>query len=284
MAYTQVTAPNTTVQDGAGWCLRHTQSVFASPVAFPSARKAWDGQKGRHTGIPPLGISVPIWFDHYGTYGSPAFWDNWGHAATRLADGRVLTSPFYSNYGSEIYDSIDHMARSMPGGATYLGWSEYMNGKQVVKAGADKPPEGEKEEEVPEYISSWVKDGNKRTFPADKKFYYMQMNKKKDVTVLFGPALVGGETSVAVTGTPGAKFTLRTVRDRTNKDASKVIERVFIEETDGVIPSDGRITLSLPVSNRVPAGWRLRVMARVDSGKQVNVERFAWKLLVWRNG
>lgn len=133
MAYKQVTAPNTTVQDGAGWCLRHTQSVFASPVAFPSARKAWDGQKGRHTDIPPLGISVPIWFDHYGTYGSPAFWDNWGHVATRLPDGRVLTSPFYSNYGSEIYESIDRMARSMPGGATYLGWSEHMNGKQVVQ-------------------------------------------------------------------------------------------------------------------------------------------------------
>lgn len=133
LAYIQVTAPNTTVQDGAGWCLRHTQSVFSSPVAFPSARAAWDGQKGRHSDRPPLGVSVPIFFDHYGSYGQPAHWDNWGHVATRLADGRVLTSPFYSNYGSEIYESIDHMAQSMPGGAKYLGWSEYMNGKQIVR-------------------------------------------------------------------------------------------------------------------------------------------------------
>lgn len=162
MAYKQVTAPNTTVQDGAGWCLRHTQSVFASPVAYPSARKAWDGQKGRHTDTPPLGISVPIFFDHYGTYGIPAYWDNWGHVATRLADGRVLTSPFYSSYGSEVYDSIDHMARSMPGGAKYLGWSEYMNGKQVVKYEATKPnpqpatPAEEEDDDMARYIGSYI--------------------------------------------------------------------------------------------------------------------------------
>lgn len=154
MAYTQVTAPNTTVQDGIGWCLRHTQSVFASPVAYPSARKAWDGQKGRHTGIPPLGISVPIWFDHYGTYGSPAYWDNWGHVATRLPDGRVLTSPFKSSYGSEIYPDIQSTMDALGGNAKYLGWSEYMNGKQVVKYEATKPnpqpatPAEEEDEDV----------------------------------------------------------------------------------------------------------------------------------------
>lgn len=174
MAYTQVTAPNTTVQDGIGWCLRHTQSVFASPVAFPSARKAWDGQKSRHTGIPPLGISVPIWFDHYGTYGSPAYWDNWGHVATRLPDGRVLTSPFKSSYGSEIYPDIQSTMDALGGNAKYLGWSEYMNGKQIVKKVTTPTPNPqpapdaeEEDEDMPRYIGSYI--GTNRSTPIEKR-------------------------------------------------------------------------------------------------------------------
>lgn len=91
---------------------------------------------------PQWGFAVPIWFDHWGTYGSPPTYANWGHVALWLGDGRVLTSPLLykeldaKGVGNPIYPSIDAMMKTLGGGAKYLGWSEYMNGKQIVKAGA----------------------------------------------------------------------------------------------------------------------------------------------------
>lgn len=143
--YTQVTKPNLGVKDGLGWCLRFTQSAFAAPVAYPTARKAWDGQRGRHMGVyPPLGITVPIWLNHWGTYGGT--YGNFGHVAVRLADGRVFTSPMHSGQtnwltgkGSAIYKDIPSLQAALGGSPSYLGWSEYMNGKQIVKVAKATP-------------------------------------------------------------------------------------------------------------------------------------------------
>lgn len=143
--FVQKTRPDTGAEDGFGWCLRQTQSVFSAPVKYATAREAWDNQRGRHAGeLPPKGVSVPIWLDHWGSYGVPAKWGNFGHAATSLPDGRVLTSPLLNKHlnrwdpvkgemvGSAIYPSIQALQKDIGGSPTYLGWSEYMNGKQIV--------------------------------------------------------------------------------------------------------------------------------------------------------
>lgn len=156
----QVTPANLTVKDGLGWCLRFTQSAFGAPVAYSSARTAWSGQKGRHPGEnPPKGVSVPIWFDHWGSYGYPAKYGNWGHVAVSLPDGRVFTSPMLASQlsqwdtvknemvGSAIYPSISALQKVIGGSPNYLGWSEFMNDKKVVAKADDPEPEFWQEED-----------------------------------------------------------------------------------------------------------------------------------------
>lgn len=157
----QVSPPRTGQEDGLGWCLRQTQAVFAAPVKYATAREAWDNQVGRHAGeLPPRGVSVPIWLDHWGSYGRPAKWGNFGHVATSLPDGRVLTSPLLTKHlnrwdqvkgemvGSAIYPSIQALQKDIGGSPTYLGWSEYMNGKQVVSWEEPMLEEQEEEDEM----------------------------------------------------------------------------------------------------------------------------------------
>lgn len=150
MAFAQVVAPRVGIKDGIGWCLRFTQSVFAAPVAHPSARAAWNAQLGKHPGQwPPAGVAVPIWFDHWGTYGTPARYDNWGHVAVSLPDGTILTSPFFQSQGGQArYPNILAMMRDLGGKPRYLGWSEYMNGQRVVRpVTPSKPAPGQEEDE-----------------------------------------------------------------------------------------------------------------------------------------
>lgn len=185
MAFKQLVSPRTGTKDGLGWCLRFTQTAFGAPAWYDSAREAWDGQRGRHAGVePPLGIAVPIWFDHFGTYGTPARYGNWGHNAVRLADGRVLTSPFYSSQldssgkGQAIYRSITAMCEAMPGGAKYLGWSEWMHNVQTVETSPQlKPskPSGQKEDEDMNVIG-YIRDKAKG---SQGSVYALQENGRK---------------------------------------------------------------------------------------------------------
>lgn len=140
MSYTQVAPVYLNTVDGVGWCLRFTQTAFRAPVAFPSARAAWDGQKGRHTDLPPKGVAVPIWFDHWGTYSG--VYANWGHVAVSLPDGRILSSPMNVKQGGQVFfNSIAELQRAIGGSPTYLGWSEYMNGKQIVSPVNNNTPQ-----------------------------------------------------------------------------------------------------------------------------------------------
>lgn len=176
MGWTQVTAANTGTVDGLGWCLRFTQTAYQSPIKYLSARAAWDGQRGRHTARPPKGVSVPIWFDHWGTYGSPAYYANWGHVALWLGNGQVLTSPLKNSQllrwdplkgiwvGRGVYASIEAMQRDLGGNPKYLGWSEYLNGRQVVRyvnSTAPKPPSPGQEEDEDVYYVETSSNGTK---------------------------------------------------------------------------------------------------------------------------
>lgn len=159
--YTQAVAPRLGTQDGPGWCLRFTQAVFGAPVRYQSARTAWEGQQHRHPGeAPPRGVAVPIWLDHYGTYGTPPSYGNWGHTAVSLGDGRVLTSPMYQRQGGQaIYPSIEAMQRDLGGTPRYLGWSESMNGLRVATPTASTPIP---EEDPMQYIALTGKSGSRR--------------------------------------------------------------------------------------------------------------------------
>lgn len=171
--YKQLVYPDMGTRDGPGWCLRFTQTAFRAPVAHPTARVAWDHQKGRHFDTPPLGIRVPIWLDHHGSYGSPPRWDNFGHVAVWLGDGRVLSSPMNAWQGGQvIFGSIREMIAAL-GNGKYLGWSEYMNGKQIVeKVQSSKPeskPSGQEADEEVIFIRKSKQDSVWAFSPATGK-------------------------------------------------------------------------------------------------------------------
>lgn len=127
--------PNTKQTANAGGCLAFTFRAFGEKNGwgFQLARQAWDGQANRHPGKkPPKGVRVPVWFDHWGTYSG--VYKNWGHAAISLGDGSILSSPL-SGHGQVIFRSIADLERRL--GARYLGWSESLDGTQIV--GPDLP-------------------------------------------------------------------------------------------------------------------------------------------------
>lgn len=130
MSYRQVRSPRTWVQDWAGACLRFAQSVFNISPAYHSAWAAWLGQTGKHTRNMPTNVAVAVWFSHWGTYGNPAYWDNWGHIVVWIPGRGYLSSPG-ANYGQAWFPTIAAVERYF--GAKYVGWTSHLHGVQLVR-------------------------------------------------------------------------------------------------------------------------------------------------------
>ena len=139
MSYVQLVQPDLSTQDGAGWCLRFTQTVWGAPVRYDSAWDAWNATYAKHgTGEPlPEDASCIVWFSHYGTYGNPPTYDNWGHVVTWVPGRGFLSSPG-KGYGQKWFDSTTAVERYFNAG--YVGWSEDLNGLRVIEPGADPTP------------------------------------------------------------------------------------------------------------------------------------------------
>ena len=136
MAWNQNVGPNWGTQDQAGYCLRFTQSVFGAPANYPTAWVAWENQMGRHETRDMPNAVVPIFFASWGDYGFGEY-KNWGHAAVyNPADGSVFSSPG-SGYGNHWFGSIAEAEAQW--GMSYVGWTEYLNGMQIVSWSDDAP-------------------------------------------------------------------------------------------------------------------------------------------------
>lgn len=137
MAITQHVKPRTNVLDGPGWCLRHTQSVYGltgAPFWHASAWKAWEATEHKHKSRTMPNASVPVWFSHYGTYGAPARYDNWGHVVSYVPGRGFLSSPAWvrpgQTVGQQWFDSIEAVERTF--NAKFVGWSEDLNGTRII--------------------------------------------------------------------------------------------------------------------------------------------------------
>lgn len=125
MSYTQVIKPNVNVKGRLGWCLEYVQDAYGVPWAGSSAWDAWTKRvKKKHTNALPKGVYVPIWFDGY--------WDGvrYGHVAI-YKDGTVWSSPWDKQTGHSKLSSIKEVERIYS--MKYVGWSEDIGGKQVIK-------------------------------------------------------------------------------------------------------------------------------------------------------
>jgi hypothetical protein len=137
MAWQQDVNPRI-VSDNAGLCLRFVQSVYDAPVKYASAWDAWRATSLKHESrdLPP--VSIPVWFSHYATYGTPPTYANWGHVVAWFPErGQFLSSPG-QGYGHEWLDSIEAVERRFQ--STFVGWSEDINGLQVASYTNDPQP------------------------------------------------------------------------------------------------------------------------------------------------
>lgn len=139
----QLVQPNTNVTDGAGWCLRFTQTVWGAPVRYNSAWDAWEATEYKHgTGEAlPEDAACIVWFSHYGTYGTPPTYANWGHVVSWIPGQGFLSSPG-QGYGQQWFNSTTEIERYFR--ASYVGWSEDLNGLRVVEPGSTPTPRGKK--------------------------------------------------------------------------------------------------------------------------------------------
>ena len=128
MPYKQIVQPRTWVQDGAGWCLRFVQAVFATIAMYENAWVAWLNQRGRHFKNMPTNVSVAVWFSHWGTYNG--IYKNWGHVVAWVPGRGYLSSPG-AGYGQAWFPTIGAVEAYF--GASYVGWTTYVHNRQIVK-------------------------------------------------------------------------------------------------------------------------------------------------------
>lgn len=111
-------------RDWQGWCLKFVRIMLGVAASYNSAIDAWSGAKKKHpSGTPPKGVPV---FWAIGKFGHVALSDGngWCYSTDIRRRGKVDRVPI-----SEIH------ARW---GATYLGWTEDLNGVTVYNP--PKPP------------------------------------------------------------------------------------------------------------------------------------------------
>lgn len=146
--YTQLVPPRLNTEAGAGWCLAFAQKFFGVPHLFASAWEAYLATSRKKTGAPPTGAAVVLWFEHWGTY--QGVYANWGHVAIHVPGKGIYTSPWFSSYGQEIYQSIGEIERIFH--ARYVGWTDNISHVRVAEPDKSqnvplKPDLGQEEED-----------------------------------------------------------------------------------------------------------------------------------------
>jgi len=115
---------NLNVKSQAGWCLFFVQEVYGVPHLYRSAFDAYKATKFKHTTALP-NYSVPVWFEHWGTYGTPPTYGNWGHVVAYVPGKGFLSAPG-TGYGQQWFKSILEIEKYF--NAKYVGWSEDISG------------------------------------------------------------------------------------------------------------------------------------------------------------
>ena len=161
MTYTQLVSPNLDTVDGAGWCLRFVSSAYGiSTAGYMSATEAADASDITRDALPD--VAVPVWFHHYGTYGTPAVYADWGHVVIFVPGRGFLSSPL-NGVGQLWLDSIEAVERSF--NSTYRGWSLDLAGTPVATS-TPTPLPGKKGKDMYTITNS----STKKTYTVGNQF------------------------------------------------------------------------------------------------------------------
>ena len=134
MTWTALVPPRKNTVDLPGMCLRFAQSFFGAPVKHRSAWEAWQNQTYRHPPSDPLpNVPVLLWYSHWGTYGDPLSYENWGHVTPYVPGDAIYSSPDnpYAGWSQSRFSTIAEVERAF--NCKYVGWSEDINGLRVAE-------------------------------------------------------------------------------------------------------------------------------------------------------
>ena len=280
--YTALVSPRKWVTDGPGWCLRYAQSFFGAPAFNPSAWSAWNYATHKHGPNEPLpDVPCLLWFSHWGTYGSPAYYDNWGHVTPYVPGDAIYSSPAGSYWGFDRYSTIAEVERVY--NSKYVGWSEDINGLRVCQPAPVAPPKPIKPERKIT-VGRYHPKSNKRQnfYPAKSasvrknirindsgsKISLLGSKRKAQLTVSVWFALPKSEAGKAI------ELTL--FADRFN--GGKTTSRRSLHSETYVVPPNGFVRAQITTGVHTSDIERVRCTLRNDSGKVGNVHRVTWDI------
>lgn len=267
MSWYAIVPPRKNTQDATGMCLRFAQSFFGAPVRYASAWEAWQHVQGKYSPSDPLPpVPVLLWFEHWGTYGSPPTYGNWGHVAVYVPGDAIYTSPAWG-YGQGRYGTINEIERVF--NSRYVGWSSDINGLQVAGYSAPAPnpapkplPPKPKEITVITYRREDLDARKKGRVVRPGNHIYL--NTKSGGATNFANC-VGGVGEYALSahlyaqGKPGDKVDLAYVwQDKAGKNSPHYTETLVFDNT-------GNIRATRTFLRGVASGYR--VMLRVTAHK-----------------
>ena len=131
MTYIQLVQPVLTVKAQAGWCLWFSEEVNTSPHLYRSAWEAYLAAQYKHSERAMPNVSVPVWFSHYGTYGTPPTYGNWGHVVQWVPERNAFLSVIGVGYGQQWFNTLEQVEKYF--NAKYVGWTEDIATKRIVK-------------------------------------------------------------------------------------------------------------------------------------------------------
>lgn len=161
MAYRQLIAPKLTTTDNSGWCLRFVGNDYnLKNRPHPDAWDAWTKAKKRHTDALPTDVAVPVFFTWTGTIDGVR--KNWGDVAIHVPGRGVFGTPLSGAGKTNRWDSSVHARASAIGGsAQYVGWTEDLNGYQLVEFYNPVDPRDQQIKDLQAQVTALKKEADK---------------------------------------------------------------------------------------------------------------------------
>jgi len=134
IGYEQQIAPDTSITSDAGWCLWFVQEVYHVPHLYRSAWEAYIATTLKHPERIMPDASVPVFFEHWGTYGNPPTYGNWGHVVAYIPGLGYLSAPGVGD-GQKVLETLEAVEECF--NCKYVGWSEDLCSVKIISKKED---------------------------------------------------------------------------------------------------------------------------------------------------
>lgn len=177
MDYIQNVQPNIHVAGTSGWCLQYVDDGVNAPDSHRqgSAQASWEYAVSigkAHAGQePPQKVWVPIYY----TIDNGRF-AGLGHVAWYYNDGKntvIYDSEYASGKRSTPYGSGSELIRYMGWQMRYLGWSEHLDGLDIVKPKQAPKPTPEQAKKQKGLVKLFITDPKGTYGKKEKGAQYM---------------------------------------------------------------------------------------------------------------